>query len=116
MDSPLSIPLWGWGRGWVAAQENKEREGYRRWERKGQEVETGWPASRKEMQNLNVCHVINAFVLYFQKQGPKLLFKLDLHLVSSETSQPMSKWKFTLGLKSRLTFSEIMNPFMLAMS
>lgn len=41
-------------------------------------------------------------------------FKFDLHLVSSETSEPMSKWKF--ALKNRLTSSEIVNPFMLAMS
>ena len=41
---------------------------------------------RKEMQNLNFSHVLDAFVLHFQKLEPKMLFKSDLNLVSSEIS------------------------------
>lgn len=77
-------------------------------------METGLQ-SEKKYTTLIFCHVIDAFVLHFQKLEPKMLFKSDLYFVTSKTSEPMSKWKIELGLKNGFTSSEIVNPFILTM-
>ena len=56
--------LWEWGRAWAAAQENKEWEGYRRWEEKGQKVETGPQSEKKYKTLIFVMYLMHSYYTF----------------------------------------------------
>ena len=101
----------------VGAWENRGWEWYGRWERKGQEVRVlrGWEVGEK-------CETLIFFNSTmrqntFKNKNPKYIWlAFNIFSVTSETPEQMSKWKFVLGLKNKLTSNQIVNPFIVVTS
>ena len=84
-------------------------EGYGRREREGREVGDvrGWEAGEKCE---TLIFLIQRCVKKLSKSRTQNIF--DLHLTSSQSLlRLLSKRKFALGLKNRLTSGEMVNPF-----
>ena len=96
----------------AGARENRGREGYGRRERKGREA--GVLRRREAGEKCETLFfLIQQCVTILSKTRIQNIF--DLHLTPSRSLLRLlpllSKRKFALGLKNRLTSGEIVNPF-----